>query len=53
MVTDRQVRRLMELLGKGKNLCASAAKGKLGTLLTIVTIAKWDVQIEIKRGKRP
>ena len=29
MVTDKQVRRLMELLGKGKNLCASAAKADM------------------------
>lgn len=29
MVTDRQVRRLMELLGKGKSLAASAAKADM------------------------
>ena len=29
MVTDRQVRRLMELLGKGKSLVASAAKADM------------------------
>jgi len=29
VVTDKQVRRLMELLSKGKNLCTSAAKADM------------------------
>jgi len=29
VVTDKQVRRLIELLGKGKNLCTSAAKADM------------------------
>ena len=30
MVTDRQVRRLMEMLGKKKNLATAAAKADMG-----------------------